>query len=380
MPEQRLADAISTEPLGKSLVWKVPAFCGDSVVIDQDFVKSRIETLQRHGSASDNYTDDIWNNREIIAWQGSEKSSVILVEGTSQTLRRLQNFSVQMVNHLEKTQHVLHLLSPLPATISLEANDVLRQLAIQLLQKLSNSELPEATELIATTTCRFQSGLEEDYFSVMAEALCWLRKPVSIVFNTQAIQPCQNAPPWPDTFQSLCAKVGGTARSRVNVMIISGRRLNPVLEGYFPIVRIVSCPVVSIAQAHSMRKDSVVRPDRTPASVLSRNEETNELTTYDSPIIPTSHFDDSVTVDSAQGSRTSPCAQFFINTETAHTANSLLRDAPNPAHGVHKYTLALKQHGLDNRLNRGNLDIGDFRNTDFTSSYVIATGYGAVYG
>lgn len=218
-------------------------------------------------------------------WESSESSSFILVEGTSQTLKRLESFSVSVVNHMAKTQHVFHLLSPLPESLysktplEFTGNDVLRQLAVQCLRALSRSQVPDAVHFLARTILFFHSGTFKDWFLFIEGCLRLLNCPVSIVLSTEILRGnFQDAYSWPVRFQTLCQELRNSPR--VTVMIITGRKTNAKLTDDIRIVRIADSSM-RIVDLGGTSRTPHRRPQRTPASVSTKFARFQDQTAYE---------------------------------------------------------------------------------------------------
>ncbi|KAJ3545959.1 hypothetical protein NM208_g2250 [Fusarium decemcellulare] len=204
-----------------ALIWQIPAFCTDGAVIDQESSKNRNKVLQQLRPARHNATDDIWSKEGFDEWQSSTESSVLLVQGTSQSLERLERFGVELVDHLAPP--VLHLLHPLPTSIyeqSFRGSDVLRQIAIQCLQALCDAT-PKSVDFLAeiTSKCRDEKC---DWFSILGIILSRHRR-VSIVLDTGILRGhFQDAYEWPPGFSRLVQQLQG--KTLLKVVIITCRR------------------------------------------------------------------------------------------------------------------------------------------------------------
>lgn len=233
--------------LHASGLWQVPAFCDGGNVIKHDVVKDRIIALQQHRTTTEQSTEDILKFQEIHLWKERIGTPVILLEGTSQSLKRLERFGVLVVEELEKTSTVLHLLSPLPADAypktpaTFGGNDVLRQLTIQCLHLVSLDRIkaPNDQELLAYVITRVKSGQIDDWFSVMESILRHSIRPVSIVLNTEILRSrVHDASSWPARFSGLCRRLSDIG-STLRVMIISGRQISKELYDDIRIVGIM---------------------------------------------------------------------------------------------------------------------------------------------
>lgn len=233
-------------------------------------MKDRLVALQQHRTATQNYTDDIWECPEIIQWASSLGPPVILLEGMSQSLERVETFGVQVVEQLEKTSPALHLLSPLPADVYQKApatfrgNDVLRQLTVQCLRMVSVDQVrvPKDPDLLAYIISHFKSGQIEDWFSVMESILRFSLCPVSIVLNTEVLRgKFRDASSWPARFSRLCQLLSASGIT-LRVMIISGRQVSTENYDDISIVGVMSDSV-------QLRHAATEFPSENSASVLT---------------------------------------------------------------------------------------------------------------
>ncbi|ESU15643.1 hypothetical protein FGSG_09115 [Fusarium graminearum PH-1] len=154
-----------------SLLWQVPAFDGDGFVIDQLAILNRNWSLRIMIKSSLHSTDDIWNHKDVKTWMSTSKSTILFVVGNSQSLKRLERFSVEVIMRL-KDEPVIHLLDPLPNSLpdpfKLSTVNVLRQLAIQCLQRLST---PKTLGFLVKLNLDFRSASESDWYRLLAELM-----------------------------------------------------------------------------------------------------------------------------------------------------------------------------------------------------------------
>lgn len=221
--------------------------------------------LQQHRTTTEQSTDDIWKFRDVHLWKERIGPPIILLEGTSQSLKRLERFGVRMVEQLEKTSTVLHLLSPLPADAYPETpatfggNAVLRQLTIQCLRlvPLDQIKVPNDQDFLEYVIPCFKSGQIDDWFSVMESILPYSRRPVSIVLNTEVLRGrFHDASSWPALFSKLCRHLSNSG-SALSVMMISGRQISKEAYDDIPVVGVMRSsvqlkhPATEISSEHS---------------------------------------------------------------------------------------------------------------------------------
>ncbi|KAH0526763.1 hypothetical protein TsFJ059_010047 [Trichoderma semiorbis] len=212
-----------------SLLWQVPAFCGDAIVVDQDYAKARSKALQEHRASKYSYTADIWKRSELEQWISGSDPSVLVVQGTSQSAERLEKFSVELVEYLEGKCPTAFLLSPLP-TIFYEGwtsrgDDILRQIAVQCLRIIPPSGTNNALSFLAKTTSHFQTASHGDWFSSIEAALSH-QEQVYIVLDISILRRhSRDAFSWPAQFSDLIHKLLNQ-RTDLRVMILTGRSID----------------------------------------------------------------------------------------------------------------------------------------------------------
>ncbi|KAK0761361.1 hypothetical protein N5P37_006311 [Trichoderma harzianum] len=220
-----------------SLLWQVPAFCRDATFVDQNYAKNRSKALQDRRAARHTYTADIRERSELIQWISGPEPSVLVVQGTSQSAERLEKFSVELVEHLQRRCPTVFLLSPLPAifyenSIS-RGDDVLRQIAVQCLRIISvkNDTVYRyflangATSFLAKTTSHFQTASHQDWFSSIEAALSH-QEEVYIVLDISILrQHSRDAFSWPAQFSDLIYKLRKQGTD-LRVMILTGRSID----------------------------------------------------------------------------------------------------------------------------------------------------------
>lgn len=220
-----------------SLLWQIPLFCGDATVVDQNYAKARSKALQGHRAAKDTYTADIWERRELTQWLSDPEASVLVVQGTSQSVERLEKFSVELVEFLRESCPTIFLLSPLPAifyeTSISRGDDVLRQIAGQCIQMIPSSAKNNtlyfldnvAPSLLAKMTSHFQTASHEDWFLTIETALSHQEQACIVLDISILRQHSRDAFSWPAEFSDLIHKLRGR-RTDLRVMILTGRSID----------------------------------------------------------------------------------------------------------------------------------------------------------
>lgn len=260
-----------------SLFWQIPAFCGDAIVVDQNYAKDRSKALQDHRAAKHNYTADIWERSELIQWISGPEPSVLVVQGTSQSAERLEKFSVELVDYLQGRCPTVFLLSPLPGIFyenSLSGGDgILRQIAVQCLRIIPSSVIGNTPNdwlsFLSKTTAYFQGAFYEDWFSSMEMSLSY-REQVYIVLDISILrQHFRSALTWHAGFAGLIDRLQ-SQKTDLRVMILTGRSIDGDLGAT---TRIMSVDMAPRSPSHvydlsESEKASVLFPQPNKPQVL----------------------------------------------------------------------------------------------------------------
>ncbi|KAF4973491.1 hypothetical protein FSARC_225 [Fusarium sarcochroum] len=214
----------------ENLIWKIPAFSDSGIYIDQDYVKEQIKLRVSEKTV----TDDIWGNQEAVDWSSSPESAILVVSGSSQSLERLEKFSVEVVDHFASSDYTtLHLLSPLPTEVyersTIKGNDAVRQLAIQSLRQNCHSPEASYTNIVLAEVMRgFKAANMEEWFDCLAPILAHHSR-VAIVIDVRILRDSfRDADQWPAGFSKVIQELKG--KTLVKVMVIDGRTTNTQLD------------------------------------------------------------------------------------------------------------------------------------------------------
>ncbi|KAK3335953.1 hypothetical protein B0T19DRAFT_24330 [Cercophora scortea] len=130
-----------------NLLWQIPALCkSTSFFIYPQYTKKRCkdtQAAQRFLGSASNHTDDIWGNHRLQSWLSSGNPSLLLLQGTSQSVKRLESFGLELVEHLEDKGPVVFVLgAAFPLSFKFSEPDggalgALSHVAIQALVKIS---------------------------------------------------------------------------------------------------------------------------------------------------------------------------------------------------------------------------------------------------
>ncbi|KAK1994918.1 pfs domain-containing protein [Colletotrichum falcatum] len=148
-----------------SALWTLPAFSNPTpYLIDPEGQISRSNAIQSHRAMRDparGNVDDIWTHKELEGWISADHSQLLVVQGQYQTVHRLNRFGLETAMLLYTNTATLVMLQSFmkPAEngvmSKLQPEQVLRQLALQALQKIST---PKPVSFLADVVERFHGA------------------------------------------------------------------------------------------------------------------------------------------------------------------------------------------------------------------------------
>ncbi|KAF5634288.1 hypothetical protein F52700_6012 [Fusarium sp. NRRL 52700] len=154
----------------ESVLWQLPAFCNRGFLVDQRAIKNRNWALRVLQASAEQNINDIWNHQEIENWMSTSQSTVLFVIGNSQSLRRLERFSVEVIDRIER------------------------------------------------------SDVDNDWYSLLAELLKF-QQSITIVLEVGVLRNrFLEADTWAAGFLTLIQSLQG--KTRVRIMILTGRPIN----------------------------------------------------------------------------------------------------------------------------------------------------------
>ncbi|KAF5253482.1 hypothetical protein FANTH_1553 [Fusarium anthophilum] len=261
-----------------SLLWQLPAFCNHGFLVDQRAIKIRNWALLTLKTSLIQNTDEIWNHVEVTNWISTSQSTVLFTIGNSQSLKRLETFSIEVINRMENYGPVIYLLNPLPNGFSessaFSTIGVLRQLAIQCLQTLTT---PKTLEFLAKMNRDFRSTMERDWYSLLAE-LIEFQQQMTIILEVGVLRnKFREADTWAAEFLTLIEWLQG--KTCLKVMIITGRPINADDNSIVRRMTVGSVPTKSLSHTANQR---LVRP-----AVRQRSPQ-NAVTGYRGPSLTSS--------------------------------------------------------------------------------------------
>ncbi|KAI0097230.1 hypothetical protein GGR51DRAFT_541433 [Nemania sp. FL0031] len=270
---------IAIPPNAQKCVWKLLAFSTSSPIIDQECQQGRcrdIQDIRRRDGLDGSYTDDIWQAASFRSWATSTVSSIVIIQGNSQTTRRLERFSYELSRQLRDIHPTIWMLSE-PSSREFFARhdetEILRQLAIQALQKVSHFK---ASFLIHTLRLFKQCITSYDWFHVL-KAIFQLIPKVYVILDLSILgRRINHAKNWSQNFQTLISELSKSCSSRLAVMLLSNRPL-PRGDPNAPIVSVDSQSQrpAQLQYRETLAKSSQNNSVKCLATLIPKDEDTS---------------------------------------------------------------------------------------------------------
>ncbi|KAI2615923.1 hypothetical protein GGR54DRAFT_642010 [Hypoxylon sp. NC1633] len=228
-------------------LWKILAFSSpSSPYLDSDLLISRCVNVQKTRNIynfNDYATKEIWQSQHLQSWARAEHPSLIVIQGNSQSIRRLEQFSLEITTQLRERYPTIFVLSE-PTSRDYFLNqgelEVLRQLAIQALRLVST---PIPAGFLVDMFVRFQeASTSRDWFDIL-ERIFQFTPSLFLVVDFSAMDSRINrATAWPFDFEQLITRLNSNASTRLWVMLLlSSHRISlwnldaPVINKKLPI-------------------------------------------------------------------------------------------------------------------------------------------------
>ncbi|KHN96246.1 Nucleoside phosphorylase domain protein [Metarhizium album ARSEF 1941] len=190
-----------------------------SPFLDPPVQRDRCVALQATRTRARKYTGDIWRDPQLGRWVSAEGPSLILLQGNSQSIDRLERFSIEITKHLERQCPVAYILS---SFIELDEPNLLRQLAIQILQHVS---LRDPAPFLVGIVSQFSAATGWQDWFVILKHVCSFLSNLSIIVDCGAIHHSSASEArWATQFQALCDGFGQRERKiNLRVMLLGCR-------------------------------------------------------------------------------------------------------------------------------------------------------------
>lgn len=206
-PVQELDDLVLLSP---ALLWMIPAFCFCSQFLDPLDTHERSAAIQRtRVSHEASFTDDIWDKDLIHDWAGSDGSQLLLLQGNSQTSKRLERFAIEIIrainsSHLGQPVRIVYILNaPQPQGTSsrLDPSGLLQQVAVQCLQYVR----PKGpVGFLMRIFKKFQQANTSRHWFGILQDICVLIPSLYIIINLAILGPNhEELQSWPAQIQDL---------------------------------------------------------------------------------------------------------------------------------------------------------------------------------
>lgn len=214
-----------------NLLWMVPAFCCCSQFLDPVDCLEICVAIQKTRSAREaNFTDDIWDKALVHDWAGSDDSRLLLLQGNSQTTKRFERFTVEIIQALKSNQpgqpvrlvYVLHTPRPRGSSSPLAPSDLLQQVAVQCLQCVGSGSVGFLAEIVH----RFNAATNsQDWFGILQD-ICILIPSLYIIIDLAILgRNYEETQSWPACIQDLFNYLKASRRGcRLKVMLLSCRK------------------------------------------------------------------------------------------------------------------------------------------------------------
>ncbi|KAK5625857.1 hypothetical protein RRF57_001573 [Xylaria bambusicola] len=202
----------------QSYLWKLLAFSNSSSpVIDPKYQQTRCRNIKDIRAKDNNLkniqTEDIWQAAGLRSWATCPVSSVVIIQGTSQTIRCLEAFSYEISLKLVEMFPTIWMLSEPSSREFVAAYDeteLLRQLAIQALQQITYFKASLFIEIL----CLFKNcKSSHDWFHILKTIFQALPKVYVIVDLNILGARNSRANNWPDDFQTLISQLSSNCSS-----------------------------------------------------------------------------------------------------------------------------------------------------------------------
>ncbi|KAI0435292.1 hypothetical protein F5Y09DRAFT_3403 [Xylaria sp. FL1042] len=220
---------IAIPPNCQRCLWKLLALGNSSSpIINPGYQQARcryIQGVHRRGGLDGSYTEDIWQAASLRSWVTSQESSVAVIQGTSQTIRCLEQFSCEISRQLGEIYPTIWMLSEPSSREFFSTKDeteILRQLAIQAIRQISHFK---GSFIIDSLLLFKECSTSEDWFHILKTIFQLIPK-VYVVIDLNILGARINhAKNWPNDFQALISQLSSSCSSKLAVMLLSSRLL-----------------------------------------------------------------------------------------------------------------------------------------------------------
>ncbi|KAI0183298.1 nucleoside phosphorylase domain-containing protein [Xylaria flabelliformis] len=213
----------------QNCLWKILAFSNSSSpVINPEYQQARckdIQAIRRRDGFKGDQTEDVWQDPRLRFWATSAESSIIIIQGNSQTILCLEKFSHEISSQLVEIHPTIWILSE-PSSreffAEMDETELLRQLAIQAIRQISSFN----ASFLIDRLCLFKEcKTNHDWFRIL-ETIFQLIPKVYVIINLNILGGRNDgAKNWPSDFQNLISQLNRSCSSKLAVMLLSSRPL-----------------------------------------------------------------------------------------------------------------------------------------------------------
>ncbi|KAI1353754.1 hypothetical protein F5Y01DRAFT_322958 [Xylaria sp. FL0043] len=220
---------VAVPPNCQKCLWKLLAFSNSSSpIINPGYQQARCrdaQSIQRRSGLDGSSTEGIWQAGSLRSWVTSQKSSVIVIQGTSQTVRCLEEFSCEISRQLGEVYPTMWMLSEPSSREFLSRKDeaeILRQLAIQAIRQISDFK---GSFIIESLTLFKECATSDDWFRILKIIFQSIPKAYVVLDLNVLGARINHAKNWPNDFQALVSQLSSNSSSKLAVMLLSSRPL-----------------------------------------------------------------------------------------------------------------------------------------------------------
>jgi nucleoside phosphorylase len=212
-------------PVIQLCLWGIPALCrSPSIILDPIYLKQ--ECLQLQGACGftrqETDTNDIWESQQLHDWARVERSSLLMIQGSYGSVNRLKRFSAEVYEYLNGKQPTIAMFhSPSSSDFfdSFGEQELLRQLALQALQRVPVdhpvSFLAEMLQhFLKASTCK-------DWFSILENIFQVFPSLIVIVVVSVLGERAENARAWPGYLEKTIARLQESSSTCLRVLLIA---------------------------------------------------------------------------------------------------------------------------------------------------------------
>ncbi|KAF4951073.1 hypothetical protein FSARC_13001 [Fusarium sarcochroum] len=167
------------------------------------------------------YTDDIWKSPQLHDWAKGEQSSLLLVQSSYNSISRTERFSAELFDLIQDKQPIVAILQSPSSTefIASSEGELLRQLAIQALQKVS---VDDPISFLADALLRFMGASTcEDWFAIL-EWILQMTPSLFLVTDMSVLgERVEKARSWLIDLEKIMTRLQTTSATCLRILLIS---------------------------------------------------------------------------------------------------------------------------------------------------------------